>query len=99
MNPLSVLHIRTWLNAEGDNSLKNTNFQKSLNFFKVVCFYIPDDVTQADPQIVADHPVHANFFVRTGVIRQHNTHSLAPLLSFHQHCVSTEELQLIHFGL
>lgn len=33
MNPLSILHIRTWLNAEGDNSLKNTNFSKVVKFF------------------------------------------------------------------
>lgn len=37
MNPLSILHIRTWLNAEGDNSLKNTNFSKVVKFFLESC--------------------------------------------------------------
>lgn len=63
------------------------------------CFSLPDDITQADPQIVADHPVHANLFIGTGVVRQHDAHSLPPLLSLHQYCVSTKELQLVHLGL
>lgn len=103
MDPLSILHIRTWLNAEGDVRVNTTLFCffKGLwkEFKTSVCFSSPDDITQSDPQIVADHPVHANLFIGAGVVRQHNAHSLPPLLTLHQHCVSTEELQLVHLGL
>lgn len=59
----------------------------------------PDDITQSDPQVVADHPVHSNFFIRACIIRQYNAHSLASLFALHQYCVTTEELQFIHLGL
>lgn len=67
---------------------------------RCVCvLFPPDDISQTDPQVVADHPVHANLLVGAGVVRQHDTHGLSPLLPLHQHCVSAEELQLVHFRL
>lgn len=54
--------------------------------------YSPDDIAQSHPQVVADHPVHANLFIGTGVVGQHDADGLPPLLSLHQHCVTTKEL-------
>lgn len=59
----------------------------------------PDDISQADSQVVADHSVHADLLVGAGVVREHDAYRLPSLLSFHQHCVSPEQLQLVHLGL
>lgn len=100
VDPLAILHIRTGLNAEGHSrfntdSLFMQHRSNSLN----LCLLLPDDVAQSDPQVVADYPVHANLLIRAGVVRQNDAHSLPPLLPLHEHCVTTEELQLIHLGL
>lgn len=60
---------------------------------------LPDNIAQSNPQVIADHPVHADLFIRAGVIRKHNAYRLPSLLPLHQHCVPTEKLQLIHFCL
>ena len=63
------------------------------------CVGLPDDVAQADPQVVTDHPVHADLLIGAGVVGQDDAHRLPPLLSLHQNCVSTEQLQFVHLGL
>lgn len=59
----------------------------------------PDNITKAHPEVVADHPVHANLFVRAGVIGQDDANSLPPFLALQQHCVPPKELELIHLCL
>lgn len=56
---------------------------------------LPDDITKADTQVVARHPVHPNPLIPTGVIRQDNAHSLPPFSSSQHHGVPAEELQLL----
>lgn len=60
---------------------------------------IPDYISQADPQVVTDHPVHADLLVGAGVIREHDAHRLPPLLALQQHSVPSEELQFVHLSL
>ena len=56
------------------------------------------DVTQAHAQVVPDDTVHPDLVVRHGLVRQHDTDALLPLLALEQDGVAAEELQLVHLG-
>jgi len=43
--------------------------------------------------------VHTDFFIRAIFIRENNANGFFPALALDEHCVATEELQLVHFGL
>lgn len=60
---------------------------------------IPDDITEANSQVVARHPVHPNPLVPAGVIRQDDAHGLPSLPSSQHHGVPAEELQLLRLIL
>lgn len=57
-----------------------------------------DNVGETDTQVLTDDLVHANGRVIARLIRQDNTHSVAPLLSLDEDRVSTKKLELLHLG-
>lgn len=60
---------------------------------------LPDDISEAHPKVVADHPVHAHLLVRAGVVGQYDADCFPPFLALQQHGVPPEKLKLIHLGL
>ena len=58
-----------------------------------------NDIAQSDSQVVADHSIHANLFIRDRIVGQHNADSLLPLLAFENDSITFEQLELVHFFL
>lgn len=76
--------------------------QKVCSYWKI--YYnqtavLPDDISKANPEVIAHHPVHANFLIRAAIVGQYDANGLPPFLSLQQHSVSPEKLKLVHLGL
>ena len=52
------------------------------------------DVPESDPEVVPDHAVHADLVVSDGVVRQHDAHTLLPLLALEEDSVAAEQLNI-----
>ena len=52
------------------------------------------DVPETDPEVVPDHAVHADLVVSDGVVRQHDAHTLLPLLALEEDSVAAEQLNI-----
>ena len=52
------------------------------------------DVPETDPEVVPDHAVHADLVVSDGVVRQHDAHTLLPLLALEEDRVAAEQLNI-----
>mmetsp|Transcript_20839 Transcript_20839/g.84851 ORF Transcript_20839/g.84851 Transcript_20839/m.84851 type:complete len:319 (-) Transcript_20839:229-1185(-) len=55
-----------------------------------------DNVAKPNSKIVSDDPVHANLLIGAFLIDQYHANSSPPLLPFQEHCISSEELKLLH---
>ena len=52
------------------------------------------DVPETDPEVVPDDAVHADLVVSDGVVRQHDAHTLLPLLALEEDSVAAEQLNI-----
>lgn len=76
--------------AQHENLLNNTHEQTAV---------LPDDISKANPEVIAHHPVHAYFLIGAAIVGQYDANGLPPFLALQQHSVPPEKLKLVHLGL
>jgi len=62
-------------------------------------YYPPDNITKTNAQVVANTSIHSNLVVGDRVIWKYKGNSLLAPFAFQQYSVTSEQLQLVHFGL
>lgn len=87
------------LPRESFNGVVNGQDVDSFAVFNIRTGLNRDNIRKADTQIVANDTIHANFFVGASFVGKNNANGLLATFSLQQHCVSSEQLQFVHFGL
>ena len=59
----------------------------------------PDNIAQSDTYVVPDGPIDPYPVIRQRILRQDYARRLLPSPAFHENCVSSEQLQFVHFSL
>ena len=49
-------------------------------------------ISQSNPKVVTNNPIHSDFFIRNSIIRKDNANSFLPLLALENNRISLEEL-------
>ena len=89
----------SWRRVRFETRRSETGLPSGSSSMRTCSIDSPDNIAQSDTYVVPDGPIDPYPVVRQRILRQDYAHRLLPSSAFHENCVSSEQLQFVHFSL